>query len=422
VRIAIFGSGPSGLITAYLLSLKKYQVDVFEATGTIGGLAQSINLWGKNVEIGPHFLDMEGPLKELVTELFAESEILKYNRNTLLLLKNKRMFSYPPTFYSLIKGLSFIQIISSAVSFLLSKVNPNKNYESAQQAMIAEMGSYLFKLFFKDYSEKLWNKKCYELDTCYCRAMIPFKKRTNILTQLLKPKKQSIALTYFPLGVSHLWDKLYTACGKGNVNFKMNHSINRCEFIDKQIKVSAQNGYTNTYDFVISSLPNSVNRNFFGLPNINQFNFRNLILVYIKTKRVHVIEGQCLFLYGKDIKAIRITDFSNFPQIDSGFNVILFEYWVDKDGMWLESDSAIIHTVKQDMVRLNLSFKIIDFHVKRISNAYRVPDLGLERKLKDERLFFANKNFFSIGRSNSPHFNYGMDSAIVEAVDLCKQL
>lgn len=184
------GSGPSGLITAYLLSKKNFKVDVFEASAKVGGLAQSIELWGQKVEIGPHFLNYDDckPIKALITELFHEKEILKFERNTNIFIKKNQTFSYPPTFKTIVKGLSAGQFLKSVISLLNARLKKTGIHHNAESAMIAIMGEFLYIFFFKEYSEKLWSIPCNELDACYCRALLPLKKE-NTLSNLFNFSK-----------------------------------------------------------------------------------------------------------------------------------------------------------------------------------------------------------------------------------------
>ena len=54
MQVAVIGAGPAGLTTAYELAKRGAVVEVFEASGSPGGLAKTIELWEQRVDTGPH--------------------------------------------------------------------------------------------------------------------------------------------------------------------------------------------------------------------------------------------------------------------------------------------------------------------------------------------------------------------------------
>lgn len=420
-KIAILGSGPSGLITAYFLSKKNYEVHVYEASATVGGLAQTIQVWGQNVELGPHFLNYDEcrPLKSLVNELFDKEDILEYKRDTSIVTDDNRYFRYPPALKTLVGQLSAGQMIKAVLSYFMYGRNTSGIKQNAENLMIDKMGPYLYQLFFKNYSEKLWGVSCLELDACYFEALIPFKNGGSFL-DIIKPGKPAGSYVYFKNGISDLWNRLYKKCLENKVTFHLTSEVTECETADADISVKSSTANEVMYNAVISTLPNSLNKQFFGLPKTVNFRFRNAILVYLKADRPFGLKEQCLYLYSKKIKAARLTNFSNFPKNNYNANVVLAEYWTNGTGLWEDDDVAIITTVKNDLKKLKIAGSFKDFQIVRIKNAYRIPEFGLPEKINREARELDFRNFYAIGRSNSPFFNYGMDSAITEAEEFCR--
>jgi len=52
--VAVIGAGPAGLTAAYQLQKSGVNVTLFEASGSVGGMAKSFELWGQIVDLGPH--------------------------------------------------------------------------------------------------------------------------------------------------------------------------------------------------------------------------------------------------------------------------------------------------------------------------------------------------------------------------------
>lgn len=91
-KIAIIGAGPMGLMTAYELLKKGYQVTVFELDDRIGGMSASFDFDGTKIERFYHFIcKPDQPMFELLQE-FNIFDRLKW-RNT------KMGFYYQGTLY-----------------------------------------------------------------------------------------------------------------------------------------------------------------------------------------------------------------------------------------------------------------------------------------------------------------------------------
>ena len=75
----VIGGGLTGLVTAYELRKKGFNVDVIEADSLVGGLAKSINWKGCEVDLGPHIY--HSPDKDIVDYWKKEFPRLLYERN-----------------------------------------------------------------------------------------------------------------------------------------------------------------------------------------------------------------------------------------------------------------------------------------------------------------------------------------------------
>ncbi|MFB9441712.1 FAD-dependent oxidoreductase [Dactylosporangium vinaceum] len=68
--VAVIGAGAGGAAAAYCLAKAGLEVDVYEASGGVGGLARSVGLWGQSVGVGPqHFFSADPRVNELWLEV-----------------------------------------------------------------------------------------------------------------------------------------------------------------------------------------------------------------------------------------------------------------------------------------------------------------------------------------------------------------
>jgi protoporphyrinogen oxidase len=88
-RICIIGAGPAGISCAYELSKKGKEVQVFEASSSVGGMAKSFDLWNQKVDLGPHrFFSKQKEINAFFKELINDNYTL-ISRQTIIFYNEK---------------------------------------------------------------------------------------------------------------------------------------------------------------------------------------------------------------------------------------------------------------------------------------------------------------------------------------------
>ncbi len=77
MRVAIIGAGISGLALAYYLQKLGIRYDLFESEPQVGGVIKSVQKGAYHLELGPHSLQMNEELEELIQELKLEDEVIR---------------------------------------------------------------------------------------------------------------------------------------------------------------------------------------------------------------------------------------------------------------------------------------------------------------------------------------------------------
>ncbi len=78
-KICIIGGGISGLVAAFLLNKKGFEVKLFEKSGRVGGNIQTVNVDGFLIEYAPNSLLKSPRLVDLIRELKLDGEVLAAN-------------------------------------------------------------------------------------------------------------------------------------------------------------------------------------------------------------------------------------------------------------------------------------------------------------------------------------------------------
>ena len=78
-KIGIIGGGISGLVAAFLLKRRGFEVTLFEKSGRVGGNIQTVEIDGFRVEYAPNSLLKSPRLVDLIKALNLESEVVAAN-------------------------------------------------------------------------------------------------------------------------------------------------------------------------------------------------------------------------------------------------------------------------------------------------------------------------------------------------------
>ncbi|MBQ8475950.1 FAD-dependent oxidoreductase, partial [bacterium] len=227
----ILGAGPCGLALAYELIALNSQIKpiIIEKLPVTGGLARTVYDGKSGIDIGGHRFFTKnkyiiGILEKFLTlqnapsvDDFLAHRNLKYPktgadpnfRDDVLLirkrfssiLKNKKQFQYPLRLnFKTFQKLGLIGSVCSLFSYfkaLILKKTPN----NVENFLINRFGAYLYNIFFKEHTKKIWGVDASEI----CNNW----EKNRIQRSLIAPPKLWEDEYYYPkYGCSQLWDKM----------------------------------------------------------------------------------------------------------------------------------------------------------------------------------------------------------------------
>jgi protoporphyrinogen oxidase len=386
MRVAVIGAGPAGLTAAYALTKVIPNVDVYEASDSVGGLARSIRLWGQTVDIGPHrFFSRDKRVNELWLEVVG-SDYAMVNRLTRILYRG-RFFQYPLQPMNALVNLGPAEAARCAASYARQRIIPRPADDSFEGWVSARFGRRLYEVFFKSYSEKLWGIPCHELDADFAAQRIKQFSLAAAVVHALSTKNRDRHKT--------LVDQFaYPWHGTGTVYLRMERAIrDRGGFVYLKSPVhrvlteqgrvrgiELQDHSLREYDAVISSMPLTLL--VMRLSEAPQavrdlaakLTYRNTILVYLEVANDSVCEDNWIYVQDSDLLTGRITNFRNWvPQLygNSPNTILAMEYWCDdSDPLWQQSNEELSRLATQEIV----TTKLVE-HEALVTNSmvYRIP-------------------------------------------------
>lgn len=423
-KIAVIGGGPAGMTAAYQLSKdSNIEVELFEASNSVGGMSKTLSLWGQKVDIGPHrFFSSDTRVNKLWLEVIG-NDYKMVDRLTRIYYKEK-LFHYPLKAFNALSNLGILEAARCVLSYFAEKINPTPLKGDFESWVVSRFGRRLFEIFFKTYSEKLWGIKCSELDSDFAAQRIKklslFEAVKNAIFKGKNEHKTLVEQFAYPIGgTGMVYEKMKTKTIQNGGVVHVSTPVKRViENNGKINQLELESGEIKSYDHIISTMPLTllVNR----LANVpkevitanEQLEFRNTILVYLELEGTGLFTDNWLYIHAGNLKTGRITNFCNWvPEIngDSKNTILVMEYWANtEDAFWQQDNEALIKLAKEEIRATGLSDnrEILNALVYKIPRCYPIYKSGYKNDLVKVEKYIKGLNGLSvIGRYGAFKYN-----------------
>jgi protoporphyrinogen oxidase len=497
-RAVVIGAGPAGLTAAYQLlkELPGCEVTVFEETDRIGGISATIEYHGNRIDIGGHrFFSKSKTVNELWQVLcpiqgkpakddlllqakkeFAlsgpdpeqEDRVMLIRRRVSRIFYRRRFFDYPIS----IKGSTFINMglsntIKAGFSYIYSNIKKRPE-NSLEDFYINRFGKQLYKLFFEDYTEKVWGVHPSKLSASWGAQRVKELSILGILKDALLKifvrdyKTNSASLIenfiYPKKGPGQLWEIMaekvrelggsiiFNARVSGiarkegfvtSVSIERNGEIENvsCDYLFSSMPVKDLIAAMNASDTADNPVPHAVQKIAMELP-YRDFITAGLLVRKLKLKNstrlatVSNIVPDCwIYIQERDVKIGRLQIFNNWsPYMVSDLEHTIWlglEYFCNEgDELWSMSREAFIDFAVEELVKINIIEKddVLDAEQVKIKKTYPAY-FGSYSEFDTVRAFLDRiENLYCIGRNGQHRYN-NMDHSMltaIEAVNLVK--
>jgi protoporphyrinogen oxidase len=423
-RVAVIGAGPAGLTAAYELCRKGFAVEVFEASPHVGGMARSFELWGVQVDLGPHrFFTQDRRVNDFWLDL-AGTDYELVDRLTRIHYRGK-FYDYPLRGANALGNLGWIEAAHCGWSYATEKLRdlldhePPENFEAW---VVSAFGRRLYELFFQSYSEKLWGIPCRDLDVDFAAQRIQrFSLGRAVLAALGWERGQHKTLAQrfaHPIdGCGMIYARMAQRIREAGGKIYLSTPVSR--LTDDGRGVQLKDGTEHHCDHVISTMPLTLLCQ--GLPHLpdhirtalDQLTYRHTILVYLRVEHDALFPDQWLYMQTPEIRLGRVTNFRNWPsgrRDPSGTSILALEYWCNAtDDLWTMENEALIALGQRELAQTGLlcGAPIAAGHVIRIPRCYPVYRKGYHQWLEPVITHLKNHcpQIVAIGRYGSFKYN-----------------
>lgn len=375
-RVAVIGGGPAGLAAAARLADAGMAVELFEAGEELGGLARSITLWGRQLELSAHiFLSPDPFTNQLWQESAGELKEISLRRG---IFDGQRVTEYPITPLRVLRNLGIAESVRSALELVFGRLVGIAKHgpKTAEEWMVRTYGRTLHNRFLRDYAEKLWGMTCDQID-----ARFP-----QFLFHSAGSSKDGQQTFLYPRsGNSSVWKRLGARLTKSGVKIHRKTPVSQLDIVYNKVTGLVAGGKQFAFDHVISTMPMGLLARLAvpAEPGIREaastLRARSTVLVYLRANDNNRSSFNWLSVYPADYRVGRITDFGRWLEQSDGTTVYCLEFWCDRDDdLWNLSDTFLAELACNELNRTTLvgDVVVLDSHVERLSGTHPVFSVG----------------------------------------------
>lgn len=489
----IVGAGPAGLTAAFELLQKSqdYEIIILEATDRIGGISCTINHNGNRIDIGGHrffskndqVMDWWAQRMSLQGAPSSDDILLKREKawvpggldpekeDRVMLIRQRisrifylrKFFDYPISLkLKTITNLGIFRTFYSGIGYVFSQIKKRPTEDSLEDFLVNRFGVPLYKMFFEDYTEKVWGEHPRKISAAWgaqrikglslskavfsaFKKIFSFGNKQNDLRQ--KNTETSLIEQFFypKLGPGQLWEYVADDVQKQGAVIHMQHKVVKIHFDGKTITgVEAEfngNRFEFKCDLLLSTMPV---KDFVAALDANvssdvvriacDLPYRDFMTVGVLAKKLkitnetdiptvnNIVPDTWIYIQERDVKLCRLQIFNNWSpyMVQDANNIwVGLEYMCsDQDEMWKMSDEDFIRFAVDELVKIDIldPADIIDTCRIKIEKAYPAY-FGSYDQFETVKTFLDSiDNAYFIGRNGQHRYN-NQDHSMLTAME-----
>jgi protoporphyrinogen oxidase len=440
--IAVLGAGPAGLTAGYALALHERPATVFEADGTVGGIAKTVEFNGYRFDLGGHrFFTKLGPIERLWDELLG-AELLTRPRLSRIYYEGQ-YFAYPLEAADVVRRLGTIEAARCALSYLWSRPRRPHDPETFEEWVTSRFGRRLYDAFFRSYTEKVWGIPGSEIRAEWAAQRIKNFSLSKAILTLLGLRTEHVTtlieeFRYPRLGPGQMWEACSERVESAGIPVLLNercvairHSGRRVESI-----ATRTNGHESEHpvDAVLSTIPLQELIRILDpeppaevLDAAGRLRYRDLVVVALITTQEEPFPDNWIYLHDPETRAGRVQNFGAWSRsmVRPGTSCLGVEYFCfEGDEIWEMSDQEAVELARDELARIRLidPSQVVDGVKVRVPHAYPMYDSAYREAVATIRRYLEGyTNLLTFGRNGLHRYNnqdHSMWTAVLSVLNL----
>jgi protoporphyrinogen oxidase len=439
---AVLGGGPAGLTAAYVLAQRDRPGVVFEADGSVGGIAKTVEFNGYRFDLGGHrFFTKLRPVERLWEEMMGP-EFLTRPRLSRIYYDGK-FLSYPLQAKDVVSRLGLVESIRCGLSYLWSLRLRGRHAETFEEWVTVRFGRRLYDAFFRSYTEKVWGIPGSEIRSQWAAQRIKDLSFFRALLSVLRLNRRQVTtlieeFRYPRLGPGQMWETFARRIEERGIPV---HLRQRCVAVRHEANrvtgvTVRTNGHVTDYavDSVVSSIALSdLVKSLEPAPPAeiqaaaDRLRYRDFCLVALMTAQDEPFPDNWIYIHDPGTRAGRVQNFGAWSpdMVRPGTTCLGVEYFCfEGDDIWEMPDVEAVEMASEEMARIGLidRSQVIDGVKVRVPKAYPMYDANYEEAVAVLREYVAGfENLVTCGRNGLHRYNnqdHSMWTAILATLNL----
>jgi len=422
--IAILGAGVAGLSAAYALQGRTdIPFVLYEKEDYIGGISRTMCHGDFRFDLGGHrFYTKNQRIAKLIEDLVG-ADLLTVNRLSRIYF-NKRFVNYPLSALNALRALGVVGATRATCDYVLEKIKrpvaPHGLEPNFERWTVSRFGQYLYRVYFKTYTEKLWGIPCTELSADFAEQRIKGLSFREAVKEALTKKSQSSSLVrnflYPRWGFGQIPDALAAAIEPpnkiltGHCVQRLRHDGRRITFVVLELADGTR--LQQPCADVLTSLPLRelvTKLEPEAPPHVREaaerLSYRDMLILFLAIDREHVSRDNWIYVPSAEIGFARLHEPKNWSECMSppDRTSLVLEYFCQEgDTRWNQADSDIASEAAAELDQIGLlgPDEVLDHAVVRVRKAYPMYTVGYRENLRVVQSYLARfANLQNIGRS-----------------------
>lgn len=490
----IIGAGPAGLTAAYyFLTETDIHPILIEKENFVGGISRTVEYHGNRMDIGGHrFFSKNQEIVSLWQKLLPlqgapayddkklgrsievqpggadpekEDEVLLQRCRVSRILYLKHFFDYPISLnIQTLLNLGLKNVFQIGIGYLAAMIHKIEE-RNLEQFMVNRFGWPLYRMFFRDYTQKVWGRQPKDIDADWGsqrikglslrKALGDFFQRALGQKSAREVETSLIERFFYPkFGPGQLWEKMRTEieCMGGDVVLEtkvQGISLNAEQQIEA-VKVIHKDQTVQVIDaeYVLSSMPvgelfaalGETAKNSEAGSAAQELSYRDFITVGVlvdqlkirnttKYKTLRDMIPDCwIYVQESEVKLGRIQVFNNWSpyMVKNPEHTVWLglEYFCNEgDSLWSMDKEKFITMAIQELVKLDIidESDVQDTIQLKVPKAYPAY-FGVYKQFGKIRAYLDKiGNLYCIGRNGQHRYN-NMDHSMLSAMTAVREI